>query len=158
MNRKAQFLDQIAPTITIFMLAVIGLFFVFLFQTLADTFDAYPTADGLMEAGVTAFSNIDVGIGLILIGFYAGALLSGIMVRTHPVLFVIMLFFLIFSAVIVAALGNAWEVIIGTAAFTAVAATHFNITTTIMQNIPLLTGLFVVMWSIGFYAKERIIT
>lgn len=156
MNRSGQLQDNITPWIVLFLFSIVGISFILVYQEVRPGFVAAGSESGkIIDAGIVMFQNFDLAAGFILLSLFAGLIISGIFVRSHPIFFVVALIAMIFDVVAVAIIANAWEIVVGVEAFSTIVAANFQITSTIWQNAPLLSLFGIVLWGIGFYAKSR---
>jgi hypothetical protein len=133
----SSFADVLIIPVALFIIGLVLIFSIFIFNTFADAdasiFGAYKTQIN------QAFNVIGVLIPLLMLGMTLGAIVSAMLIRTHPIFLGVSILLMVIQILITPALANMWQSIITADAGISDTADTLPFLIFIFQNLPLIT-------------------
>lgn len=155
---RGQITEFILPLLFIVVLITLVVGLHIGYTAVQDTFTAENEVAGeLIGDALTMFEGFDNAVVFIVLALWASTLIAAIFVDSHPVYFIVSVIFFIFATVGAAVISNVWNAIYTAEGLAETTTTYFTNTNLLMTNAPLLVAVGILLWSIDFYAKRRMV-
>lgn len=160
LNKRGSARDVI---LLVVILLVLGLGFLLFHKVANDVVDKMqdteiisdsPIANSTLTTAGELTDHMDWLFVVVYVGFLIGLIISGFLVETHPIFFIVYVILFIIAIFLSAMVGNIWYLTSTSSAFTTT-VTKFSITDFMMGKLPLFTGIAGMIGLIIIYARSR---
>jgi len=162
LNKKGSVQDIFFIIVILFVMSVVGIFAHYTWNRFAPQFQTQinesnlstPLIDTAIEKTQSVTNMFDYIFLFLVIGFIVAIIITSYLVNVHPVFFPIFAILLALAVVISVALSNAYMEIEQVSTLNST-MTKFRITSSIMENLPILTTLIGAIALVVLYSKTR---
>lgn len=141
--------------VVIGVIAILGYYVSDVLKTEIEGEFKWSYANETIEQTKTTYATYDIGLLVLVIFFGIVAIISGFMIRTHPIFFIVSLLILIVLTLFTPQVGNIFGEIAESGELASTTQAHFSITSWLFNNLPITMLILSVIAGVIGFAKPQ---